>query len=175
NGTEVPVPGASQTDVEIEDAVLGEVKVEACVQANDYEIERATGNLPARKRFIPVKFRDFRSLDGTDEDSHNDSDYSPELRSSPPAKKANTEPRKKRGPGRPRKHQEGEDADKANAAPRMIKTANGFKCSVCSRVFSQKGNLKVHLITHTDERPFACDVEECKKSFRTKESLRRHK
>jgi hypothetical protein len=34
-----------------------EVKTEISVQANDYEIERATGTLPARKRCIPLKYR----------------------------------------------------------------------------------------------------------------------
>jgi len=38
-------------------AELVEVKTEVSVQANDYEIERATGILPARKRFIPLKYR----------------------------------------------------------------------------------------------------------------------
>lgn len=38
-------------------AELVEVKTEVSVQANDYEIERATGILPARKRFIPFKYR----------------------------------------------------------------------------------------------------------------------
>ena len=34
-----------------------DVRNEVSIQANDYEIERATGVLPARKRFIPLKYR----------------------------------------------------------------------------------------------------------------------
>ena len=36
------------------------------------------------------------------------------------------------------------------------------------------GNLKTHIWTHTDERPFHCLEEECGKMFRSAESLRRH-
>ncbi len=32
-------------------------KTSIAVQANDYEIERKSGILPARRRIIPVKFR----------------------------------------------------------------------------------------------------------------------
>ncbi|PVD30069.1 hypothetical protein C0Q70_09330 [Pomacea canaliculata] len=142
---------------------------EASVQANDYEIERATGTLPARKRFIPVKFRDFRSPEEISENEDDDSDYEPEPLPIPQRKRR----------GRPRKHLEGEAGDNAGPSivkkPKMIKTANGYKCTTCNRVFSQKGNLKVHLITHTDIRPFPCDFENCNKHFRTRESLRRHK
>lgn len=44
-----------------------------------------------------------------------------------------------------------------------------FKCRVCKLHLSSKGNLKVHMLTHTGERPFHCPY--CPKRFRQKQSL----
>lgn len=57
----------------------------------------------------------------------------------------------------------------------MQRVPKGFKCLACNKVFSQKGNLRAHFLTHTGERPWWCDLDDCGKTFRTKESLRRHK
>jgi hypothetical protein len=37
------------------------------------------------------------------------------------------------------------------------------------------GNLKAHLLIHSGARPFPCNIGDCDKSFRSNESLRRHK
>lgn len=47
-----------------------------------------------------------------------------------------------------------------------------FKCRVCNLNLSSKGNLKVHMLTHTGERPFHCPY--CPKRFRQKQSLTVH-
>ncbi|XP_052773597.1 zinc finger and BTB domain-containing protein 24-like isoform X2 [Mya arenaria] len=52
----------------------GKVLVDSSVQANDYEIERRSGRLPARKRLIPAKFRDYKNA--SDPDS-SDTDFDP--------------------------------------------------------------------------------------------------
>lgn len=47
-----------------------------------------------------------------------------------------------------------------------------FFCDLCSKGFSLKGALALHLQTHMSDRPFFCDI--CGKSYKTKYQLRDH-
>ena len=47
-----------------------------------------------------------------------------------------------------------------------------FKCEICCREFTKKGNLIIHIKTHSALKPFQCDI--CLRSFTLELYLKRH-
>lgn len=52
------------------------------------------------------------------------------------------------------------------------KSEGKYHCAVCNNSFSRKQNLKAHLVTHTEKKPYLCG--HCGFSFRRPYDLRRH-
>lgn len=49
------------------------------------------------------------------------------------------------------------------------------KCPVCWKRFTRPSSLATHILSHTGERPFACDYDGCGRKFSVVSNLRRHK
>ncbi|KAF8902668.1 hypothetical protein CPB85DRAFT_1199759, partial [Mucidula mucida] len=48
------------------------------------------------------------------------------------------------------------------------------ECPVCGKKFSRPSGLKIHVTTHTGEKPYICPEEGCGRAFSVQSNMRRH-
>ncbi|KAJ7772605.1 hypothetical protein DFH07DRAFT_953069 [Mycena maculata] len=63
------------------------------------------------------------------------------------------------------------------APPDASSSAGGpskYECSYCGKGFSRPSSLRIHLNSHTGEKPFVCPVDGCGRSFSVLSNMRRH-
>lgn len=60
----------------------------------------------------------------------------------------------------------------SDTSKRIQKHPATFQCNLCPKRFTRAYNLRSHLRTHTDERPFVCTV--CGKAFARQHDRKRH-
>eukprot|EP00117_Sycon_ciliatum_P015167 scpid91814/ scgid15127/ Krueppel-like factor 11; Transforming growth factor-beta-inducible early growth response protein 2 len=67
-------------------------------------------------------------------------------------------------------------ADKAPTLPDRPSQSNRFLCPYpsCEKSYTKKSHLKVHIRSHTGERPYHCTFEGCDRSFARSDELKRH-
>ncbi|KZZ97927.1 Zinc finger, C2H2-type/integrase, DNA-binding protein [Ascosphaera apis ARSEF 7405] len=63
----------------------------------------------------------------------------------------------------------------AAAAATTTGTSKKHKCKVCDKRFTRPSSLQTHMYSHTGEKPFTCDYENCGRQFSVVSNLRRHK
>ncbi|KAI0823668.1 hypothetical protein BC628DRAFT_1324559 [Trametes gibbosa] len=49
-----------------------------------------------------------------------------------------------------------------------------YECSYCGKGFTRPSSLRIHLNTHTGEKPYTCPYEGCGRSFSVQSNMRRH-
>lgn len=49
-----------------------------------------------------------------------------------------------------------------------------YECTYCGKGFTRPSSLKIHLNSHTGEKPFVCTFEGCGRSFSVLSNMRRH-
>ena len=51
----------------------------------------------------------------------------------------------------------------------------GYKCKECDVFYPRKWHMKLHIRTHTGEKPYICDFQGCNNAFPRPGSLSEHK
>ncbi|KAJ7783092.1 hypothetical protein B0H16DRAFT_1297834 [Mycena metata] len=59
-------------------------------------------------------------------------------------------------------------------AARPPSSAARHQCTYCNKRFNRPSGLKIHLTTHTGDKPFVCPEESCGRSFSVRSNMRRH-
>ncbi|KII92904.1 hypothetical protein PLICRDRAFT_172934 [Plicaturopsis crispa FD-325 SS-3] len=75
---------------------------------------------------------------------------------------------------RPSSRRRNSQSDTPAEVPTAAPVAPKYECSYCGKGFNRPSSLKIHLNSHTGEKPFICPVEGCGRSFSVLSNMRRH-
>ncbi|KAI0254007.1 hypothetical protein BJV78DRAFT_1280426 [Lactifluus subvellereus] len=53
-------------------------------------------------------------------------------------------------------------------------TTAKYECTYCGKAFTRPSSLKIHVHSHTGERPFQCTHDGCNRTFSVQSNMRRH-
>jgi uncharacterized Zn-finger protein len=53
-------------------------------------------------------------------------------------------------------------------------SGNRYQCPYCSKRFSRPSSLRIHIYSHTGEKPFVCTEPGCGRKFSVQSNMRRH-
>ena len=59
-------------------------------------------------------------------------------------------------------------------SPAVLDSKYSLPCSECDKIFYKKSNLTSHMLRHSSEKPFVCDVQGCGKTFKREKTLVKH-
>ncbi|KIK99057.1 hypothetical protein PAXRUDRAFT_823158 [Paxillus rubicundulus Ve08.2h10] len=62
----------------------------------------------------------------------------------------------------------------AHQTPVPSPPTSKYECDYCGKGFTRPSSLKIHLNSHTGEKPFVCTFEGCGRSFSVLSNMRRH-
>lgn len=52
--------------------------------------------------------------------------------------------------------------------------SNRYKCHECTKTFSRPSSLRIHILSHTGEKPHVCPQPGCGRRFSVQSNMRRH-
>ncbi|KAG2235266.1 hypothetical protein INT48_004733 [Thamnidium elegans] len=65
--------------------------------------------------------------------------------------------------------------EKLNSSLQVNNTNNNrYKCSQCLKTFSRPSSLRIHILSHTGEKPHVCPQVGCGRRFSVQSNMRRH-